>query len=363
MSIFSIEALLALFSIPTIGPAKMRKLISFFGSPEAVLDASVRELIMVEGIEKKTAEKIKNGVDDKFIKTQVEKIREHDAALISFWDEKYPEILKRIYDPPAFLFFKGNINVFESPALGIVGARTPSSYGKIITERFAEDLCRHGVTIVSGFARGVDTIAHKTVLKNGGKTIAVLGNGLDWIYPAENRSFINQIYEKGAIISEYAMGTKPDAVNFPKRNRIISGLSEGILVTEAGANSGSLITALYAVEQNREVFAIPGNITSGKSLGTNRIIKEGAKLTLSVNDILEELNFNLGEIKKTTSKKIPKLEGLSKNIYELLSGAPMHIDNIINKTNASPADTLTALLTLELMGIIKQLAGKMFVRI
>jgi DNA processing protein len=360
MGLFSIEALLGLYSIPSIGPAKMRKLIAAFGSPEAVLDASSSQLVMVEGIEKKTAMKINKGPDDQFVKEQIEKLREHDVTLFSYWDENYPELLKRIYDPPAFLFFKGNMDAFEKAAVGIVGARIPSSYGKVITERFAEDLCRQGITIVSGFARGVDTIAHKTVLKNDGVTIAVLGNGLDWIYPSENKTFIDQMYKKGAIISEYAMGAKPDAANFPKRNRIISGLSLGVVLTEAGAKSGALITALYALEQNREVFAVPGNITSGKSVGTNRLIKEGAKLTIGVNDILEELNINIGEIKKE-SKKIPKLSGLDKIIYELLSETPMHIDNITYRVGASPADALTALLTLELMGVVRQLAGKMFV--
>ncbi len=362
MRLFSSEALLGLYSIPSIGPAKMRNLIAAFGSPEAVLEASARQLMSVEGIEKKTAEKIKKGPNERFVKEQLEKIREYDVSLLSYWDEKYPEILKKIYDPPAFLFFKGNPEVFNNDAVAIVGARVPSEYGKIITERFAEEICRQNLTVVSGFARGVDTIAHKTVLKNNGVTVAVLGNGLDWIYPAENKSFINQMYDKGAIVSEYAMGAKPDAGNFPKRNRIISGLSLGVLLTEAGAKSGALITALYALEQNREVFAVPGNITSGKSLGTNRLIKEGAKPVMSVNDIFEELNIHVGDLKKEP-KKIPKLTEPAKTIYNLLSDTPMHIDKISIEAQASPADTLTALLTLELMGIIKQLAGKMFIKI
>jgi len=362
MNLFSHEALLGLYSIPSIGPARMRSLIAAFGSPEAVLDASASQLMGVEGVEKKTAMKINGGPNDKFIKTQLLKLQEYDVTLLSYWDESYPELLKKIYDPPAFLFFKGNLKAFNMPAIGIVGARTPSEYGKRITERFAEELCQQGLSVISGFARGIDTISHRAVLKNGGITIAVLGNGLDWIYPAENRSFINQMYENGAIISEYAMGAKPDAVNFPKRNRIISGLSLGVLLTEAGAKSGALITALYALEQNREVFAVPGNITSGKSLGTNKLIKDGAKLVMSVNDILEELNIKIGKIKKTP-KKIPKLEEPVKTIYTLLSETPMQIDKISYEAKVSPADTLTALLTLELLGIVKQLAGKMFIRI
>ncbi len=362
MSLFSSEALLGLYSIPSIGPAKMRNLIAAFGSPEAVLEASARSLMAVEGIEKKTAEKIKKGPNESFVKSQLAKLREYDVTLLSYWDEKYPELLKKIYDPPVFLFFKGNMNAFDKQAVAIVGARTPSAYGKIISERFADELSMQGLAVISGFARGVDSIAHKTVLKNNGVTIAVLGNGLDWIYPAENKSFINQMYEKGAIISEYAMGTKPEAGNFPKRNRIISGLSLGVLITEAGTKSGALITALYALEQNREVFAVPGNITSGKSLGTNRLIKEGAKLAMSVNDIFEELNIKVGDVKKEP-KKIPKLSEPAKTIYELLSETPTHIDKISIDAQTSPADTLTALLTLELMGLIKQLAGKMFIKI
>ncbi len=362
MNLFSTEALLGLYSIPTIGPARMRNLIAVFGSPEAVLDASARQLMGVEGVEKKTAMKIKEGPDDDFVKTQIKKLQEYDVTLLSYWDENYPELLKKIYDPPAFLFFKGNLEAFNKPTIGIVGARTPSNYGKIITERFAEELCLQGLAVTSGFARGIDTIAHRSVLKNNGITIAVLGNGLDWIYPAENKSFINQMYENGAVISEYAMGAKPDAVNFPKRNRIISGLSLGVLLTEAGAKSGALITALYALEQNREVFAAPGNITSGGSLGTNKLIKDGAKLVMSINDILEELNIEIDKIKKIP-KKVPKLLEPAKTIYELLNETPQHIDKISYEAKVSPADTLAALLTLELMGAIKQLSGKMFVKV
>jgi DNA processing protein len=364
MKEFTIEALLGLYSVPSIGPTRMRKLISVFKTPQAVLDADIRRIMNVEGIDRKTAEKIKKGADENFIQNQLAMMKEHGVEILTYWDEKYPEQLKKIYDPPAFLFFKGDLECFQKPAVAIVGTRVPSSYGKMITEQFSRELVQHDFVIISGFARGIDTHAHKTALKNGGKTIAVLGNGLDQVYPPENKSMLPAIYENGAVISEYPMGTKPEAGNFPKRNRIISGLSDGILLTEAGAKSGALITAFYGLDQNREIFSVPGAITSGKSAGTNRLIKEGAKLVQSTMDILEELDgklaFNLG--KEKTVKKIPHLDEPAKTIYDLLGDEPLHIDQLAIQADLSTSETLSVLLTLELMDLIRQLAGKMFIK-
>ncbi len=361
---FSVEALMALYSIPSIGPAKMRKLISIFDSPQAVLDASARQLMNVEGIDHKTAEKIKSGPDEKFVREQMELIKSHEVKILTYWDKQYPERLKKIYDPPAFLFVKGNIDCLNGAGIGVVGSRVPSTYGKIITEQFTRELVQNDFTIVSGFARGVDTIAHKTAIKNNGVTIAVLGNGVDLIYPSENAQLRSEILSKGAVISEYPMKTNPDAVNFPKRNRIISGLSYGVLITEAGAKSGALITAFYALDQNREVFSVPGPVNSGKSAGTNRLIKEGAKLVQGVQDILVELpgQINLtGKIKASVPP--PDLNGSSKVVYDLLSSEPLYIDQIAIKADLSTAETLGVLLSLELMNLIRQMAGKMFVRL
>lgn len=362
---FSLEALLGLYSIPTIGPSRMRKLISIFNSPESVLNASARKLKEIEGIDHKTISRIKEGPNVEFVKSQLLLMKEHDVKILTYWDSTYPDRLKKIYDPPAFLFYKGNTKLLANPAIGIVGTRIPSSYGKLITERFTAELVENNFTIISGFARGIDTIAHTTTLKNKGDTIAILGNGIDLVYPAENKKLFNEMVEHGLIITEYPMGTNPDGGNFPKRNRIISGISVGVLIPEAGARSGALITALYAVDQDREVFCIPGPITSGKSAGVNKLIKDGAKLVLGVDDILCELNqqLNLNFEKKVQDAKELNLTGNYKLIYEILDHEPIHVDQLAIKANLSPAETLSALLTLELMGVIRQMAGKMFIRL
>jgi len=359
---FSLESLLRLYSISGIGPGRMRVLLSAFESPTAVLDAPIQQLLRIQGIESKTAKKIKNEVNEKFVEEQLKQIEKHNVDIISYWEVDYPACLKKIYDPPAFLFIKGKIIPDDELAIGIVGTRVASQYGKNVTEQFTRDLIELKFTIVSGLARGVDTVAHRQAINSGGRTLAVLGSGIDKIYPPENNKLAEQISNSGAIISEYPFGTNPDGGNFPRRNRIISGLSLGVLITEAGAKSGALITAFQALEQNREVFAVPGPIHSGKSMGSNQLIKEGAKLVQGVQDILLELE---GQIEKKIDKpkrKQPKLNGLEKKVYELISDDPVHVDNLAMKTGKSLPETLTVLLTLELLGLVKQLSGKMFVQ-
>lgn len=366
MKTFPLEDLLSLYSIPSIGPTRMRKLISVLGSPAAVLQAGTRRLIAIEGIDVKTAEKIRIGVNRQFVETQIEAIEKHQVKVLSYWDKAYPEQLKSIYDPPAFLFYKGDIQLLDQPTMAVVGTRKPTSYGRMMAERFTKELVGKGFAIVSGFARGVDSVAHKTTLKNGGNTFAVLGNGLDIIYPPENRELFEEMCHHGVIVTEYPMGTQPDAGNFPKRNRIISGLSIGVLIVEAGQKSGALLTALYAADQNREVFAIPGSLVSEKSVGVNGLIKKGAKLVQSIDDILDEFGdrFNSEALPSAkTGTPIPALSGSLKTIYDHLSNQPIHIDQLALETNLSPSETLSSLLTLELMGLIRQMAGKMFIRI
>jgi len=366
MNAFSLDALLGLYSIPSIGPTRMRKLISVFGTPQAVLQAGVRQLTEVEGIDLKTAAKIKNGADAAFVKKQRQFMDSLQIGVLTYWDDAYPQQLKSIYDPPAFLFYKGNMGMLSAPAFAVVGTRKPSSYGRMVSERLSEELARRGFTLISGFARGVDTIVHKTALKSGGATIAVLGNGIDYIYPAENRGLFRQMTEgtQGLILSEYPMGTLPDAGNFPKRNRIISGISVGVLVTEAGQKSGALLTAMYAADQNREVFAVPGQITSPLSAGTHNLIKSGAKLVHTVQDILEELDGASGTLTKEVRKQPPPdLQGPLKTVYGVLTQQPLHVDQIALQAALSVSETLSALLTLELMGLIRQMAGKMFIRL
>ena len=361
MAYFSNESLLKLFSIPSIGPVRMRKLIAVLGDPDTVLHAPLRRLMSIDGIDKITASKIKKGPNPEFVEDQLIQLQKHGARLLTYWDKDYPERLKSIFDPPAFLFIKGKQELLNTPTIGIVGTRVPSSYGQHITRQFCSDLCEEGFTIASGFARGIDTIAHKTAIRQHAPTIAVLGNGLDYIYPSENKKIMEDFLSNGLLISEYPFRTKPDGGNFPKRNRLISGLSIGILVTEAGSKSGALLTAMYAADQNREVFAVPGPVTSGKSTGCNNLIKQGAKLVQSVQDILVEIEGQLNHVFRP--KPEPDLVGNEKIIYSILKNEPLHIDQIAINAKLSTSESLTALLTLELKNLIRQMAGKMFIRI
>jgi len=361
---FSLEDLLGLQSVPGIGPARMRKLVSEFGSPRAVLDADMAQLTKVEGFDQKTAEKILAGPDEKFIENQLELLDKYNTKVITYWDAKYPAHLKKIYDPPVFLFYKGNTDCLNETSIAVVGTRKPTSYGRMTAEKFVAGLSERDLTVISGLARGIDTIAHKSALKSGGTTIGVLGCGLDQIYPPENRELYEEIINKCIIISEYPMGTMPDAMNFPKRNRIISGLSLGVLVCEAGSKSGALLTALYANDQNREVFAIPGSIVSDKSAGTNKLIRNGAKLTSCIQDILDELKGQT-ELDFSGDDEIPAepdLKGPSKKVYKILNSEPIHIDKLAIEADMGPAEVLSILLILELKGFVRQMAGKMFVR-
>jgi len=356
-------ALLRLCSIPGIGSGRMRNLISILGSVQAVLDAPMQKLIRVPGIERATAIKIKKEVDPDFVERQLRFISEHHIKIISYWDKEYPPRLKKIYDPPALLFVKGEFSEEDNLAIGIVGTRMPSHYGRVITEQFSRELAGNKFTIVSGLARGVDPIAHQAVLKSGGRTIAVLGSGLVQVYPPENKLLSEKIARQGVLVSEYPVGTKPDAGNFPRRNRIISGMSLGILITEAGMKSGALITAFQALEQNREVFAVPGPINSGKSTGTNQLLKEGATLVQGTGDILRELGGQLNKDIPAREKEVPQLKGVEKEIYQLLSDQPRHIDELVLQTKKTSPEILSVLLTLELLGYVKQLQGKHFIMI
>lgn len=340
----------------------MRNLLGNFNSPDEVLEAPVQRLLKIPGIDTKIANNIKNGINQKFIDKQLDQIKKNNIDILSYWDENYPDSLKKIYDPPAFLFIKGSILAEDDLSIGIVGSRLTSQYGKSVTDQFATELSDLKFTIISGMARGIDTVAHKAALNAGGRTIAVLGSGIDNIYPPENNKLLEQIAENGAVISEYPLGTFPDAGNFPRRNRIISGLSLGVLITEAGVKSGALITAFQALEQNREVFAVPGPINTGRSTGSNQLIKEGAKLVQGVQDIIRELENQIEYVFKTPVKKQPHLKGLDKIIFDLLQDEPQHVDTLAMQTNKSVPEVLTVLLTLELMGIVRQLSGKMFVR-
>ncbi len=358
-----LQDILLLLTIPMIGAGRVRRLLSVFESVDEILHAPLRRLRQIDGIDEKLARQIKSGGDREAVAYQLDLMEQLGIQCVTIWDAPYPELLKNSIDPPVALFYRGKLPEEWPPTLAVVGTRMPTAYGRMATEKLVSELVNEGIAIVSGLARGVDTIAHRTALKRGGVTYAVLGCGVDCIYPPENSRLFEQIEQEGAIFSEYFIGTQPDAVNFPRRNRIISGMSLGVVVVEAGRKSGALITAAYAVEQNREVFAIPGNITSPKSVGTNRLIQQGAKLVAGVDDVLEEISSKLRRKEAFTRPLPPNLNELELKLLDHLSNEPKHIDKLVLELQESPSVILARLLTLELMGVVKQLSGKMFVRL
>ncbi|MBN1479819.1 DNA-protecting protein DprA [candidate division KSB1 bacterium] len=357
------EALLRLCTVSRLGSRRIKKLIARFNTPEDVFRASVRELVQVDGIDKVLAAQIKTGGDAQFVHDQIRKARNYKADILTYWDETYPQLLKQVNDPPLLLYAQGKKELFVLQSIAIVGTRMPSTYGKLMADRFARELSARNIVVVSGLARGIDTIAHRAVVQSKGGTIAVLGSGVDQIYPEENKSLAKEICECGLVLSEFPMGAKPDAPHFPRRNRIISGLSAGVLVVEAGPKSGALITADFALEQNREVFALPGNINNAKSYGGNCLIQQGAKLVLTVDDILEELGHSSESSLKSVPSSPPlELSSREAKVYHILTNEPKHIDTIARETQLSISHVLGILLSLELKNIVQQLAGKNFVR-
>ncbi len=361
-STFDPAVLLRLCTVPKIGSQRIRKLVAHFKTPENVLSASLRQLVRVDGIDHTLAVNINKGGDADFAQIQIRLMQKAHTKLISYWDAEYPTLLKKIADPPILLFVMGNVAVLNSQGVAIVGTRNPSTYGKIMTERLARELVGYNLTVISGLARGIDTVAHKVVVQEGGATVAVLGSGVDQIYPEENRALAENILENGAVVSEFPMGAKPDAPHFPRRNRIIAGLSLGALVVEAGEKSGALITADFALDQNREVFALPGNINSPKSIGCNRLIQQGAKLVVTVKDIIDELEGQLNLFERSEKKRSVTLSGDEEKVYDVLSDEAKHIDRIAVECQMPTSQVLGLLLSLELKGVVQQLVGKNFVK-
>lgn len=356
-----------LLSVEGIGAGKLRNLLKQFRSLGNILSADLKSLSTVESISFNQAKRI---IDGKKLKNDITLQLEKDlsnlskigATIITVWDSNYPSILKKIYDPPLALYIIGEFNEPDNCAISIVGTRIPTNYGSIQCEKIAGELASQNITIVSGLARGIDSIAHKSALKSGGRTIAVIGSGLDVIYPPENKKLFNEITQNGVVVSEYPLGTKPDAQNFPRRNRIISGLSLGCLVVETALTGGAMQTASFSLDQNREVFAIPGNLGVRQSEGTNRLIQKGeAKLVCNAEDILIELELKL---KPVIGKNIPKpsveLNMFEEKILTTLKDDALQIDNISTLTEISTSECLVHLLSLEFKGLVKQLPGKVF---
>jgi DNA processing protein len=361
--------LIHLLNIDGIGPLKIFSLLSKFHNPRDIFHAKLSALVEVDGINKNLSSRILNSTQSiSHAKEKLEKtlssLSKINGRIITYWDEEYPELLKRIYYPPTLLYVIGEFSESDKNSIAIVGTRMPTNYGKQNAEKFAQDLVLNNITVVSGMARGIDSSVHRAALKSNGRTIAVVGSGLDVIYPPENKKLFEEICNTGVVVSEYELGTKPDAQNFPRRNRIISGLCLGSLIVETKINGGAMQTAAYAIDQNREVFAIPGNIDSKQSEGPNALIQRGeAKLVTTAEDILIELNLR---IKPEIGKNIPKpsfdLTLFEQNLLNVLDNQQMHIDEIATTSSMSVSDCLVNLLTLEFKGLVKQLPGKMFLK-
>lgn len=314
----------------------------------------------------RVAQKLSEAVRGNDIDKELASAKKHGVQIITVFEDKYPNLLKKIHSPPIVLYVKGHLPKDSEYAVGIVGSRVASIYGCATAQKLAYQLASRGVVIVSGLARGIDSAAHKGALKAGGRTIAVLGNGLNTIYPPENKKLAGEIVENGgAVISEFPMAMEPLPRNFPIRNRIISGLSLGVIVVEAAKNSGALITADFALEQDREVFAVPGKIDSSVSHGTNELIKQGAKLVQSADDVIEELGLKLKEVRpdgRAAGALSPNLTKEEAVVYEYLSAEPVYLDQIVAATAFSVSKAADLLLRLRLKRLVRELPGKQFVK-
>jgi DNA processing protein len=351
---------LALNMVPGVGPITYRNLVNKFHDPERIFAASAHELAAVEGIGEKTIRTIKEFPSERMAEGELKKVKDLGASILTLHDQGYPKNLLQIYDPPPLLYVRGELGGGDPLMIAMVGSRRGSSYGRGVTKRISKELASAGVTVVSGMARGIDTFAHLGALEAGGRTVAVFGCGIDVIYPPENKKLFADIIDHGAVISEFPLSTPPDGKNFPRRNRIISGVSWGVVIVEATADSGSLITASHALEQGREVFAVPGNVGMATSKGTNRLIKQGAKLVEEAHDILTEVLPQYGV--KPENDDFPPLSDAEDDILRHLSYTPLHIDEISRLSQMEVQRVSTILLGLELKGVISQLGGKMFVR-
>lgn len=351
---------IALSMLQDIGPVGSRKLLSVFITPERIFDAGIDTLLSVEGIGINRAKNIKEFSLWEDVEKRIKVMEKRGIKAVSFGEPSYPEMLREIEDAPVVIYIKDDTQPQDRYAIAIVGSRKPTPYGTSVAEIFSEGLASMGFTIVSGMARGIDAISHKGALRAGGRTVAVLGSGLDVPYPPENKGLMDKIASSGCVISEFPPGTPPDKENFPKRNRLISGLSLGVLVVEATSDSGSLITAGCAIEQGREVFAVPGNITLPTSEGTNELIRRGAVLTRKAEDIVEELAPVLKGFIRSKEKAKIEITDEEKDLCNLLSGEPRHVDVISRESGLPASKVLGILLGLELKGAIKQTTGKRF---
>lgn len=362
------EAFVALNMIDNIGPVRVRQLIEHFGDAPSILKASASQLIRVRGIGPESAESVARWESTVDLKGELNRISEFGCKVVVASDPEYPPLLKEIYDPPVVLYVKGNLLPSDKNSVAMVGSRMTTPYGTETTRRLAYQLAYLGVTVVSGGARGIDTAAHQGALNGKGRTIAVLGTGLNVIWPSENKELFDRIAANGALVTQFPFNRKGDKQTFPIRNRIVAGMTLGTVVVEANLTSGSLITANFATEYGRQVFAVPGRIDSPRSKGCHDLIKQGAKLCEGAEDILSEFEYLFPSSNKPASPAqtgfLPALE-LSENekrAYDALSSEEVSIDDVIRASGLPPSAASVALLSLEMKRLIRQLPGKMFVK-
>ncbi|WP_018250097.1 DNA-processing protein DprA [Orenia marismortui] len=371
--------------IKGLGPRKLKRLLDYFIDAKGIWKADIEQITNVDSIGPVLGRRIINSKKYFNFKKEYKKIKKFGVRVVTLGDKCYPKLLKEIYDSPPVLYYKGDLSALNiKPTIAVVGSRKCTTYGELIAEKLSNRLASMGISIISGMARGIDTFAHQGALESG-TTCAILGSGIDIVYPPENNNLMKEIINNGAVLTPFPMGTRPYGRNFPRRNRIISGLSLGTVVVEATKKSGSLITAEFALEQGREVFAIPGDITRKQSMGSNKLIKSGAKLVQNIDDILEEINFSSllrtdidldssnNDFKNKKSNNnlldeniinknniIKKLTPEQKKVYQRLSYSPKQFEYLLNVINLNSAELNTVLLELELEELIEQLPGKRF---
>ncbi|HEY5894870.1 MAG TPA: DNA-processing protein DprA [Chthoniobacterales bacterium] len=357
------EACIALNMIAKIGPVRIRRLREVFGSPERILAAKRHELQSIDGIGPETAVEISDWENRIDLSAELARVRDFGATVLTQEDAVYPKLLREIHDPPTVLYVWGRLSEKDHHAIGVVGSRKTTHYGLESARKLSYQIAYAGLTVVSGLARGIDTAAHLGALAAKGRTVAVVGGGFHYLYPPENRELAEKISANGAVVSEFSMTVQPDRQTFPMRNRIISGWSFGTLVVEAGLNSGALISANMAIDQGRTVYAVPGPIDRPNSLGSNRLIQQGAKLVMDASDILDDMG--------TLFREEPRLErsapaGLSDDqqaVYDAISGDETPADAIIATCGLAPARVMSTLLALEMKHFVKQLPGQRFVKL
>jgi DNA processing protein len=344
-----------------IGSARMRTLLNAFGSAENAWKAPV-EALERAGLSPRLVENLSQLRSNDTVERAWEDMQKNDIQVITWEDHDYPRRLKDIDQPPPVLYLRGQLSEADQWAVAIVGTRRITAYGRQVTEEIGRQLAQNGVSVISGLARGVDSVAHLAALKNNGRTLAVLGNGVDQIYPPEHRKLAEEIIQQGALISDYPPGTAPEAANFPPRNRIISGLSQAVIVVEAGEKSGALITAAFAADQGREVFAVPGYLYAPQSKGANSLIHEGAHIFLDVMDVLEILNISQVGQFRSARAALPA-DATESKLYSLLGREALHVDEIRFQTNL-PIEQVTSTLTImELKGLVRQVGNMRYIAI